>query len=390
MGKEYAGVAKTLRESGAKEMLGAIYRESLGKAEMDVVMGNPSCDQDSFIGSLTLALALKHVPVVNLSREVFECKGDLLAIIAHLGLSLDDLVFLETSGDCECFLRKGADRYPLTGLRLRATLVDHNYPRASLLNHDVEVESVIDHHPILKADTLYQRVRSMEVELNAGSCCSLVFRRIEQILGLDRAGKADPERCKYLALLAIPVLTDTNFLTYRTKEVDVRAVERILEVLGLSREEMNAFVKMLHKEQRNEHKVKSALILRMDYKSFDYPSGGKTFGISSVKYTFEDWVQRDGAPEFVRAVEKFIEENRHEFLFVNSKVSGKRTMYFAGKASGDEEAFLRTVLYGGGKLKKRAIPGRGESIQVYDVDPLLSRKLFSPKVCSYLAERGQS
>lgn len=80
------------------ESLEAFFRHCREKMKSETVLvclGNESCDIDSFVSSLVTAMHERAVFVVNMSRRVLEAKGDVMHMLRHCGIGLDQLVFLE-------------------------------------------------------------------------------------------------------------------------------------------------------------------------------------------------------------------------------------------------------------------------------------------------------
>lgn len=383
-GRKYEQLLSTC---GLKERLAEINKQASGKNEIEVVLGNPSCDQDSFIGSHVLAAALGRVPVVNMRREIFECKKDLIAVLEMVGMCPDDLVFLEKDQE-GWVLATPQNRAPLKEKKLTLFLVDHNLPPKELLETgSVHVDRIIDHHPMLEVNSVYKKVHSMKIELDAGSCCSLIFDTLKNLM--REQIEADPEMYKYLVLLTIPVLTDTSMLRDRTHEVDVRTVQELLELSGLEMEETKKMHHFLKKRKRCEAEVPTHLILQMDYKGFDFPSSGKgkTFGICSVKYSFDEWVKRDGKDHFLKEVEAFRQKKGHEFLLLNCKSHGKREFYLTTPPPAED--FVQKVLFENKQVEKREVEGDGPSITVFPAKSSLSRKIVVPKIYLYLEDNAR-
>jgi len=372
-----------LRAAKAKENLERIYRSFSQLDRMSIVLGNPSCDQDSFIGSHVLGLLEEKVPVVNLSRAIFSCKKDLLEILEMMGVACEDLVFLEKEARGWVLIR-GREKIRVQDKKISATIVDHNVPEKEILeNKNFSVEKIIDHHPILKMCDMYTCVSAMCIELAAGSCCSLIYREIKT--KLEEKLRTDPEKCKVLLLLTIPILTDTSCLTRRTHTVDRKGVEELLKMAGVSMEEAEEMHRHLKKKKKCEDQIPSDMILQMDYKSFEYPPShkGKTFGISSVKYPYDDWIKRDGKAKFLEAVGKFVQERSHEFFLINCKSKGVREFFVYRPPAND---FVQTVLYSGKSPSQREVLGEKE-IKVYRTDASLSRKIVAPHIYAYLDKR---
>src|SRR5699024_1945074 len=120
------------------------------------------------------------------------------------------------------------------------------------------------------------------------------------------------------------------------------------------------------------------LILQMDYKGFEYPPeyGKKTFGISSVKYAFDEWLERDKEDNFLAEVDSFMKRKEHEFLLINSKTKGIREFFLYGSPG---PSFAENILQENGKCNRKEHRNGDKIINFYRTDVSLSRKLIAPK-----------
>lgn len=355
------------------------------QAKLRLVMGNPSCDQDSFIGAHVLGVVRNRVPVVNLSRTIFACKKDLVEIVQLAGLTVEDLVFLEQQGEDWCLIHRDGV-LKVQDKPLYVSIVDHNLPAKSLLACPTfTVDQIIDHHPMLELNPMYSKVKAMTINLNAGSCCSLIYQDIKDHLG--QRLEEHPEEYRFLVLLTIPILTDTSLLTSRTHGVDKAAVEHLLQLAGLTADDAKQLHQHLKKRKKCEAEIPCEYILQMDYKGFEYPAvaPGKTYGISSIKYPYDEWVQRDGKDRVLATIDAFMKEHQHEFFLVNCKANGIREMLVHRPPGAD---FAQQVFYDGQPVEQRAL-GNDPAFTLYRVDPLLSRKLVAPKILNYLKTHHQ-
>ncbi|KAH9386225.1 exopolyphosphatase [Nematocida major] len=377
---------KIVGESKLKELLNTAYSR-IEQPSIEVVMGNPSCDQDSFIGSHILAAVMGRVPVVNLCREIFECKHDLVKVCDIMGVSMDELVFLAKQGSA-WFLQRGSKKYALAEKKITALLIDFNLPdKDLLLSEGFSIDRIIDHHPILEfSQKVHSKAAGMDIELCAGSCCSLIYRFVCSQFAKTLEEKKATKEYNFLLLLSIPIMTDTSGLESRVHDVDVNGVRSSLGAAGASMQDAQEVLASLSKLKKCEDKIKTELILQMDYKPFDYPANhpGKSFGISSVKYAYDDWVQRDGKEEWKRKVKEFVQGKGHEFFIINCKVKGVRELYvYNAPGSG----LIEKGIYEGKPVSKRSVAGDSE-IVVYNVSPTISRKIVAPMIYKYLSEQN--
>ncbi|KAI5171375.1 exopolyphosphatase [Nematocida sp. LUAm3] len=375
---------KIIGKSGFSGEFKRIQEEEWRKKKVLGVLGNPSCDQDSFIGSHVFGVIERRVSIVNMSRRIFECKKDLILIMRMVGLKIEDLVFLDGNE-----LIKGEKKRKIEEIDLTITLIDHNLPEKLLSFKNLYIDRIIDHHPILEMKSFYGKLQSLNIDLSAGSCSSLVYRDI-----LNRRDISDKDKFSYLLLLSIPIITDTSFLTNRTDIMDKKAVETLLSAYGVSSEEAHSLHKLLKNEKKCEKSIPMDLILLMDYKAFEYPpesnpSGNseiknKAFGISSVGYSFDEWIERD-KESFLKEVEELRRNKRLSFFLINSKTKGRREFFLLpGELSSSlTEEFVKKVLFPNASVKKRELP---HGVLVYATDTKLSRKLVAPRIYEFLHE----
>ncbi|KAI5191319.1 exopolyphosphatase [Nematocida minor] len=375
---------KIVGKSNLKTLLNSAYSH-IAEGKIEVVMGNPSCDQDSFIGSHILAAMEGRIPVVNLSKEIFKCKKDLVTVCGMMGIDPEQLVYLVKENN-EWILQHGAKKYPLKDKTVVATIIDFNLPDAELLLlENFSVDRVIDHHPILEFNEMHSKVEGMTIELNAGSCCSLIYRHINSKYAKLLEEKKQTPEYNFLLLLTIPIMTDTSGLEKRVHNVDIHGVHSLLESVNLTMDDSQSVLADLKKFKKCESEIATELILQMDYKSFNYPAkyGNKTFGISSAKYAYEDWVQRDGSAAWKQKIKEFVEKNGHEFFLLNVKVNNVREFYVYNLPSME---FIEKGIYQGKPVEKREING-DKDIVVYKVDNAISRKIVAPMIYKYLESK---
>ncbi|KAI5184417.1 exopolyphosphatase [Nematocida homosporus] len=372
-------VKESVLSSGYSEKHKRIREKALKEASFGVVMGNESCDQDSFVGAHILGVVEERVPVVNLQREIFQHKRDLMVLAEMMGLGLDDLVFLEKR-ESGWVLVCGQMCVRVADVQVSATIIDHNLPNKELLAmKGFRVDRVIDHHPILEMNAMYTQLDKLQIELKAGSCCSLIYKEIKSRHGQEIVSK--PGEYRFLVLLSLPVLTDTSELSDRTHDVDRCAVKELVELGGVTREDVNALYHLLKKEKRNIDGAPTAVILQMDFKTFEFPPNcaGKVFGISSAKYPFDNWVAREG-DKFLPEIKKFATARHHEFFLINNHNNGVRELFLLGNPGPD---FVQEVMFAGGPVNQREVaPG----VVVYTVEGTLSRKLIAPRIYTYLSK----
>ncbi|KAI5192540.1 exopolyphosphatase [Nematocida minor] len=370
-----------IKECGIRNRLEDIYRYESAKEAMSITLGNTGCDQDSFIGSHILALMESRVPVINMCRKVFEYKLDLLYIANLMGLSLDDLVFLETSGS-ERLLVRGRDRISFGAAKITAFLVDFSSPDKSLTRYGAfSVDKIVDHRKILEMDTICKEAHCVWVELNVGSCCSLVFHYIKTY-HMDKISTS-PKRFMFLFLLIIAILTDTSFLTERVHSLDRSAVQEILSFTGEEMRGTQSIYEQVRELQESEEKVDTEIILQMCHKRTAYTDGsGRFFGTSTVHFGYDDWVARDTKKTFLSKIAEFTSNKEYEFLVINSHSHGVREFFIYPPPKIE---FVREVLYRNQEIDKREIKNDPE-LAVYRTDKSFTGKVVIPNILDYLSK----
>jgi len=135
-----------------------------------VVLGNEACDLDSAISALVLAQFLTftdkygvdtpHIPVLNINRNDFPLKTEVVYFLEKLGISSDHLIF---RNDVNLASLKARNK-------LKLVLVDHNVLSLSDSDLDAAVVEIIDHH-LLEHPSSDKIVMVVEP---VGSCCTLI------------------------------------------------------------------------------------------------------------------------------------------------------------------------------------------------------------------------
>ncbi|KAI5180320.1 exopolyphosphatase [Nematocida sp. AWRm80] len=376
-----------LSKYNLKDKLNRIYSKEIEKSEIVSVLGNPSCDQDSFIGSLVYGLVMDRLQVMVISKRVVSQKKDIMGVIEICGLSIEDIVFLEYEGD-KAYLVRGSTKTDLKDRVLSCTLVDHNLPEVRVFSSKFfKLERVIDHHPILEYHPFYSHVTGLLIELNAGSCCSLLYKEIKSVV------EHKIDEYAYIFILSIAIATDTSLLTNRTHDVDRIAVGDLLKIASLTPTDLEEAHKEFKKRKRCESEVDTDVILMLDYKQYSYPKSNpeekRMFGISSVKWKFDEWLARDKKDKFLSEIEKYIKKQKIEFLIIGSSCDKLReyTVFNAPGTSATgsdlpEKAFLHEETQ-----PKPRHPLNIAEITIYTTATSLSRKLLAPKVYTYLKDQ---
>lgn len=280
-------------------------KEFIKEPRVTICIGNEGMDLDSFVSSLVIGFAEDVIHVVNMRKEVFLAKGDLMHVCKAFGINVDDLIYLERPLiDIEFEVREigtyflvDNEQVPLKTREVKLYLSDHNEPVMELKN--CEIALIIDHHPL---ESNVEHARRIYIDIDVGSATTLVAK----YLGNDLSKKnhcahdpknQDPEKetlCASIAkLLLIPIIIDTKFLKRRTSIFDIKEYKRLKKKANITRKELKKIRKNLKEDRRNDHKLNTEIILQKDFKIFTQDN--TKFGMATVKYDFKDWVNRDGA-----------------------------------------------------------------------------------------------
>ena len=268
---------------GVKDLLPML---SAPEARVTLVLGNMACDLDSGVSSLVLAYhraSTSHsqrmvLPVMNIPRQDFVLKTELVTALEEAGITEEELVFKD-------------DFYFSCVPDLQLILVDHNVLSDQDKRYEDKVVEVIDHH-----------VKETQCENSiigaVGSCSSLVLRQIWK----ERPDFKD-ETC--LRLVHATILVDTVALSPDARKVtplDTQMVERCEELLGTvkSRDEI---YKRLDDEKRRVDHLNAKQLLRRDFKTFKSEKFG-TICVCSVPMLAKYWVELISVEKHVISFQK--------------------------------------------------------------------------------------
>jgi exopolyphosphatase len=372
-------------------------KKKIKHGEVTIALGNEGCDLDSFISSLVVAYAEDAVHVVNMKKEVFMTKGELVWVCKHFGIEINDLIFLERPNavfsskarKIGAFFDVGGNEVPISEKRIRLMLTDHNDPVEEL--RDCEVELIIDHHPLSGSISSAKRIY---LDLDVGSATTLISRYLGEDLtkkshcAPQAAVEKDESLCRSFAhLLLIPILVDTHFLKRRTSVFDAKEYKKLKKIAGCRRSELKKMVMKLKRARMNDHCFETHLILQKDFKRFYYKD--LVFGASTVKLPIEDWVDREakrvsgmGEEEkgmaLVSQLDTFRKNMGLDFYFVGTKIKGTRNMVFCNFT------YMKQLA---SKTKMKKVEYKG--MEYYDVDKKLTRKLMVPYIMEILDKHGK-
>ena len=255
-------------------------------ARVTLVLGNMACDLDSGVSSLVLAYhraSSSHsqrtvLPVMNIPRQDFVLKTELVTALEDEGITAEHLVFRD-------------DFYFSCIPDLQLILVDHNVVSDEDKRYEDKVVEVIDHH-------VKESQCDNSIIEPVGSCSSLVLRQIWK----ERPDFKD-ETC--LRLVHATILVDTVALRPEAKKVtplDTEMVEKCEALVGTlkSRDEI---YKYLDGEKRRVGHLNAKQLLRRDFKTFISKKHG-TICVCSVPMLAKHWVEEPGVERHVKSFQE--------------------------------------------------------------------------------------
>ncbi|ORD94895.1 PRUNE [Enterospora canceri] len=365
-----------------KEYFGGNKRRLAKERDVTLCLGNEACDVDSFISSLVTAIHDNAIHVVCMNRDVFEAKGDVGYVLDHFGIDRDDLVYLERPiGNLTTEQRRDVTRLnTYEGGRLkesrrlssydpRLIIVDHNVPVDELKEYTIDL--IVDHHELARESI---RARRMYIDLDVGSCSTLISKYIGHSLTTNKANKSsDFESATFVShiakMLLVPIVLDTSNFKRRASHFDLGEFERLLGQSSTSRKELLAIRKGIRKGRLNDEGLPNDIIMQKDFKVYHHR--GLNFGCATVKYKTKKWVERELKKNV--NMESYLNDfrRRHglDFLFVNRKKGRKRWLTVVNctfeKMLAEENGF-------------KAVEYKG--LHYYKIDVKLSRKVMMPIV----------
>lgn len=391
-----------------KERLALFFKlnkERISHGELRIAIGNEACDLDSFISSLVVAYAEDAVHVVNMKKDVFMAKGEMVWVCNEFGIDIDDLIFFERptahftprARKIGAYFDSGGMEHSLAGKRIKLLLTDHNDPVDEL--RDSEVELIIDHHVLSNHISSAKRIY---IDLDVGSATTLVSKYLGEDLtkknhcaakakgkAMSSLRAAEEDLCESFArLLLIPILMDTGFLKKRTSAFDVSEYRKLKRIAGVKKEELKKTVRSLRHARKNDDKYETGLVLQKDFKRFHHKDF--SFGGSTVKYPFEKWVDREGegvtgvSKENVGMILKLqIESFRKcmglDFFFVATKNKGVRNIIFVNFP------FMKSLV---SRDKLKCVEYKG--LEYYDTSKKLTRKILVPEIMKIINKHSSA
>jgi exopolyphosphatase len=273
-----------------------------------VVMGNEASDLDSMVSSIMFAFFKSlnsgenevYVPVINIPRIDFPLRTETSWLFAKVGLSLDNLLFIDEI-NLEALLERK---------QLRLILTDHNKLARHQAQYADVITEIIDHH---RNENLYNPTRRIIEPV--GSATTLIAEEI-----LDSPHKDILQNSQLAELLLSPILLDTAGFSEsagRFNNKDVRIFQRLLEICPLDKD---ALFSRLEAEKFNVSSLGSWDLLRKDYKDWKVENAlgrrGRSLllGISSVGQSVNSWRAKES--DFLGALHKWYTSEKLDVLLV--------------------------------------------------------------------------
>lgn len=282
---------------------------------INIVIGNESCDLDSAVCSIVYALYLnwqhnqikckvctkdKHgasskddifIPILNMVRQDFALKTEVMYLFNKLGITEGDLIFRNDYDLCSL----------LRDSKCNVVLVDHHVLAANDVFLSAFVTEIIDHRPLDKSRWTYKGDTRLTIEI-VGSCATLVTRRIKELcllLGKELQFFKDHMPCSQMLYSTI-ILDTVNFSKEFNKGTpeDEEMIDMLERVLMIENpiDERQRVLDELTKAKSDVSKLTAAQLLRKDVKIVE------DVLIPSFPILVEEFLRLDDSVEAVREV----------------------------------------------------------------------------------------
>jgi exopolyphosphatase len=282
-----------------------------------------STDLDSLCSAIVLAYLRTYapkssdfyIPLSNLPRADLSLRPELLPVLSHAGLKLEDLI---TLSDLPPTSKRSAQLPPE---KTSWVLVDHNALQGDLgRTYGRRIIGCIDHH-----DEEEKVPRDCEPRIirKSGSCSSLIiehYREAWNSLAKSSTSKETMAWDAELAKLALaPVLIDTTNLTAESKTTptDTEAVRYL--TANITAEQGSEcrpedYFKEISEAKEDIGGLSVYDILRKDYKQWT-EKGSLNLGVSSVVKDIQFLIEKSGSVEKFFDVHKGFAAERELALF---------------------------------------------------------------------------
>jgi len=293
------------------------------KTELDVVLGNESCDLDSAVSALVYGYYLQFnrgnnvtvIPVLNISRADFPLRTEVTFLLNEYELLQNSLTF--------------RDEIDLEGLcndkRLKLHLVDHNRLFNDPQFEDVVVD-IVDHHKDERAPTAAGTTARClchcRIEM-VGSCCTLVaetiFRESPDFLTSDAA---------IVPLLLGTILLDTVNLSEQAGRATPKDAEMVRRLHALRPHlDLNVIFGNLQNAKFDVSMLATVDLLRKDMKSVHGVSSSPSLGhfsvaVSSIAMHLEKFLRRVNVEQDMEDFAKKYEYSLIVLMGINTNIKG--------------------------------------------------------------------
>jgi len=337
-------------------------------SEVHVVLGNESADMDSVVSAILRAYHLSlssdniYLPYISISREELALRRDVLYLFDMLGISADDVSFMDDELSLDVI-----NKYK----QLKLHLVDHNELNPDLAHLSDTVVDIIDHH----ADT--QRYPDLQQKIieTIGSCTTLVANELLKTRTLDELPAA------LAAFMLAPVLMDTDNLTSKekTRPKDVELSQQLIAKMG---DKLPPdFYKILQEKKADVSNFSNRMRLLKDFKKSK--SDEVVFGMSSLGASSGFWMENEA--ELLPDFEKLATEKDLDFLLLlmpyhDAGKHPQRKIVVYSRSPGILTAFNTFARENEFLKTKTVLSGQSANICFYSTADFMSRKDLEPKI----------
>jgi len=366
-----------------------------GGRQVQVVMGNESCDLDSIVSAIVYARMLGApfpkagggdepagteaapppvcvVPLLNIPKADLNLRRDVVFVFEQLELNPDDLLFIDDPAvDLHALQAAG---------RLSLALVDHNVLAGRHSELGSSVTSILDHHVDEKK---YPHVAVQEIR-PVGSCTALVA---EKALGPDNVPPAISKAEGHMLLATILIDTiNLDKASGRGTDTDFSMAAKLAALAGVA--DPDALYQELFKAKQDVATLNANELLRKDYK--EYRIAGLKLGIASVPVPLATLLAKEDAQECHAA---FCSQNAIDILLVMTAFldaeTGAFTREIAAHVVQEHAAQLegvQSLLLGGGLgLETLALQNLWPKAIAYAQKELrMSRKKIAPLMKTFV------
>lgn len=366
-------------------------QEKIQKDEIiNISIGNESCDLDSFVSSMFTSFMTNTIHVVNMKREIFETKGELMWLCKRFEIELENLTFLEIPIEIEnlekrkekSFFRVKDKKILLKNKVVNMNLTDHNRVVAEL--EDGDIKTIIDHHQLSK---YVSKAETYIIDTRVGSATTLVldfFRKDFKKLNCKKKsiGMENGNFCSKLAdFLLIPIVIDTKNLKKRASFLDKKKYNKLRKISKKNKKDLITIRKEIKKARRIDKKQSTEQILSKDFKKFKF--NNIVFGSSTIKYDFHKWINReystkDAGSLLFEDLKKFMSKLNLDFYFVTTKLKGRRYVIS-----------INSAIFEDISIRKNFSEINYKGMKYYEVPVEFSRKIMVPEIEGEIERRKE-